>query len=166
MAVDSDKYYPRDINAAARENSHGGRPRETFRPARLFLRPRETLSGRKRATRLEEKVKHVPSVLSSKKRRARGPRETRRGKSARDFSGAPSPRRASGLNSACLQPQREASLPVQHVLYSPCCSLPITSTIYLLVRCLACKTPPIHPSILWLFDNELQHRLCSGVWRQ
>ena len=42
MAVDSDKYYPREINAAARENSRGGRPRETFRPARLFLHPRET----------------------------------------------------------------------------------------------------------------------------
>ena len=47
MAVDSDKYYPRDINAAARENSRGGRPRETFRPAKLFLRPRETFSGHK-----------------------------------------------------------------------------------------------------------------------
>ena len=47
MAVDSDKYYPRDINAAARENSHGGRPRETFRPARLFSLPREIFSGRK-----------------------------------------------------------------------------------------------------------------------
>ena len=61
MAVDSDKYYPREINAAARENSRGGRPRETFRPARLFLHPRETFSSRKRVASLEDKREHVPS---------------------------------------------------------------------------------------------------------
>ena len=52
---------PREINAAARENSRGGRPRETFRPARLFLHPRETFSSRKRVASLEDKREHVPS---------------------------------------------------------------------------------------------------------